>query len=205
MTERATAAADALSAGRAFTAGLRARGFKPEDFATVGALVPFDFEALEAFADAPDLTAAALVARAARAARCSLATRAASAFLRACFAAFLVSFEALRAFLSSAFATRTCCLAASARCAAFTASAPRRRTVMLSFALAADESVLATMFAPLKYLAAELSAGGASCHEHVTIIWVPTNRLRQAHGSTRNKNSRISAISASHTECCIGY
>jgi hypothetical protein len=102
MTERATAPAGALSAdGGDFAprAGLAA----PEDFIEAAALEsPFAFEAPEALKDVADLTTPD-------------AFTAAWTLFRACFAAFFVIFEALRAFLSSALARRTCCFASSAR------------------------------------------------------------------------------------------
>ncbi len=54
------------------------------------------------------------------------AARATLAFFRACLAAFLLAFATFRARLSSAFASRTCCFAVSARALAFLASAPSR-------------------------------------------------------------------------------
>jgi hypothetical protein len=55
-----------------------------------------------------------------------LAACAALAFFRACLAAFLLAFANFRARLSTAFASRTCRFAASARARAFFASARRR-------------------------------------------------------------------------------
>ena len=97
MTDRATAAAEARSGGRAIRRGRRFRRLGVFDRS--GSRSAVCFEPPEAFEDAADLPAPG--AFAARATRWTApAACAASTFFRACFAAFLVSFDALRAFFS---------------------------------------------------------------------------------------------------------
>jgi hypothetical protein len=154
VERRATAAGDFSGDGLA-AAGLGVR----RAFAAGGErTAPFVFELCGAFDAATGLPARAFFdVRALRAARAP-AARAALAFLLACFAAFLESFDALRAFFSSAFARRTCCLASSDRWTAFSASAFSRRSAAL-FARAAVERVLATIVAPHEFTGVELSPG----------------------------------------------
>ena len=127
MTDRATAAAEGFASGRGFEPGLRA----PDDFAAAVFDAPSAFGALIGF-EASGLPG---WSRAARAARRALAACAACTFFRACFAAFLLCFAALRAFLSSAFARRTCCFASSAHLAAFfgRSAQPSHRGALLRF------------------------------------------------------------------------
>src|SRR5271169_3598071 len=108
MTDRATAAAEGFVSCRGFEAGLGTL----DDFAAAAVFdAPSAFGALTGFETCGPLAAAT---GAARAARRALAACAACTFFRACLAAFLLCFAALRAFLSSAFARRTSCLASSA-------------------------------------------------------------------------------------------
>jgi hypothetical protein len=145
MTDFATSAAD----WRSFASGLRAGGVRRGDFAGCTAFeLPADFVPPSGF---EAVVALANFARSAFAtSTCRIAARAASTFLRACFAAFFAGFHTLRAFFSAAFAERTCCLAASARATAFSASTLKRRRANLSLVRTAAvearaEEVVATM------------------------------------------------------------
>jgi hypothetical protein len=99
-----------------------------------------------------------------RAAAEASAAPADSAFLRACFAAFLASLESLRAFLSHAFADRTCFLASSARRAALRASELSRLTVAPGFGRADEEGLFATVCSGSVPWVVELNGGDAACH-----------------------------------------
>jgi hypothetical protein len=87
----------------------------------------------------------------ARAAAAALsAVLAASSFLRASLAAFLACFEVLRACLSCVFASRSWCLAASARVPALSASATSRCTSAVLLALVEEFACAAMLITSIR-------------------------------------------------------
>jgi hypothetical protein len=86
----------------------------------------------------------------ARAAAALSAVLAASSFLRASLAAFLACFEVLRACLSCVFASRSWCLAASARVPALSASATSRCTSAVLLALVEEFACAAMLITSIR-------------------------------------------------------
>jgi hypothetical protein len=124
ITDFATSAAERIVAS-----GLRARDFEarrglPFLDADLGAALRSGFGARAPLA--AGLSEAGLRAAAGFGARAVAAASAATAFRRACFAAFFSILNNLRACLSVAFASRTLVLAAAARAAALVAAALSR-------------------------------------------------------------------------------
>jgi hypothetical protein len=127
-------------------------------------------------------------------------TRAALAFFLACLAALRLAFANFRARLNAVLAARIWSFALSARAPAFCASASRRFAAAACFARFSDEGVVATVRSrSRKNLGGELSPGAPGLSPGRS--WA-LPRLR--YGRTRNKKSRISAISAAQTACAIG-
>ncbi len=116
----------------------------------------------------------------------------------ACLAIFLLAFANFRARLSTSLAARSARFTAPARAAAFFASAFNRCAAAACLADVADKGAVATTRPRLKE-GAELSPPRPRCHLAASVAAAP-----QACGNTRNRNSRISAISAAQTACAIG-
>lgn len=115
----------------------------PAEAAPAAFEAPLGIEAAPAFGTPAFLAAAVLAALAALA--CCKASSAASAFFRACFAAFFRCLDNFRACLSWVLAARTCCFAACARAAAFSASKPNRCAATPFLACAAVAREFATI------------------------------------------------------------